>query len=178
VTKAVICNPTDNSQPATAACLTIENTISPDDFNIVVTGNEPVPDEFAGSNQPVVVTLGAGDYEVTEEVPNVPIPAGVSITRTTTFAGDCTDVEPGNALSTVAAGTIEAGQSQTCAITNRYDATTLPGGGLTTSNINIGDIAPSFSSPPTIAQGVENSAGLTSLEKVEKLKQQWLELLP
>jgi hypothetical protein len=62
------------------------------------------------------------------------------------------------------------------ATTSSFDINTAEG--LATSDINTGDIAPSFSSPPTIAQGVENSAGLTSLEKVEKLKQQWLELLP
>ncbi len=45
-------------------------------------------------------------------------------------------------------------------------------------DINTGAVAPSFSSPPTIDQGVENSAGLTSLEKITKLKQQWLDLLP
>jgi hypothetical protein len=44
-------------------------------------------------------------------------------------------------------------------------------------DINTGGMTPSFS-PPTIAQGVENSAGLTALEKITKLKQQWIELLP
>ena len=44
-------------------------------------------------------------------------------------------------------------------------------------DINTGGMTPSFS-PPTIAQGVENSAGFTALEKITKLKQQWIELLP
>ena len=46
------------------------------------------------------------------------------------------------------------------------------------SNINIagGLVASSFSSPPTIAQGTEED--LSALEKIEKLKQQWIELLP
>ncbi len=44
-------------------------------------------------------------------------------------------------------------------------------------NINTGGITPSFS-PHTIAQGTEDSPGLTALEKIEKLKKQWLELLP
>jgi hypothetical protein len=39
---------------------------------------------------------------------------------------------------------------------------------------NTGGLAASFS-PPTIAQGTED---LTALEKIEKLKKQWLELLP
>ena len=37
-------------------------------------------------------------------------------------------------------------------------------------------VASSFSSPPTIAQGTEED--LSALEKIEKLKQQWIELLP
>ena len=46
------------------------------------------------------------------------------------------------------------------------------------SNINTagGLVASSFSSPPTIAQGTEED--LSALEKIEKLKQQWIELLP
>jgi len=46
------------------------------------------------------------------------------------------------------------------------------------SNINTagGLVASSFSSPPTIAQGTEQD--LSALEKIEKLKQQWLDLLP
>jgi len=46
------------------------------------------------------------------------------------------------------------------------------------SNINTAGslIASSFSSPPTIAEGAEED--LSALEKVAKLKQQWLDLLP
>ena len=39
---------------------------------------------------------------------------------------------------------------------------------------NTGGLASSFS-PPTIAKGTED---LSALEKIEKLKKQWLELLP
>jgi hypothetical protein len=46
---------------------------------------------------------------------------------------------------------------------------------LSASNINTGGLASSFSSPPTIAQGTED---MSALEKIEKLKKQWLELLP
>ena len=35
----------------------------------------------------------------------------------------------------------------------------------------------SFSSPPTIAQGTEEG-DLSALEKITKLKQQWMELTP
>jgi hypothetical protein len=67
----------------------------------------------------VNVTLGAGDYEVTEEVPFVTPPTGFT-TRTINFAGDCTDVNPNDPLSTEATGTIEAGESQICDISNDY----------------------------------------------------------
>ena len=46
------------------ACLELTNQIEPSDFNIVVTGTNPKPDEFRGSNIPVDVSLGAGDYEL------------------------------------------------------------------------------------------------------------------
>ncbi len=50
-------------------------------------------------------------------------------------------------------------------------------GGLTALDINkVGSLAPSFSSPPTIAQ--ESEEELSALEKITKLKQQWLGLLP
>ena len=84
-----------------------------------MTGNNPNPSEFAGSNDPVFVTLGAGNYEITEEVPFITPPAGVTIPiLTTSFDGDCTDVS--DPQSTEATGTIEAGESQICDISNDY----------------------------------------------------------
>ena len=48
-------------------------------------------------------------------------------------------------------------------------------GGLAAFNTNTaGGVASSFSSPPTIAQGTEDD--LSALEKITKLKQQWMEL--
>jgi hypothetical protein len=124
VTKTVTCTPGDTFPQSAAACETILNSVPPSLFNITVTGNNPNPSEFPGSSVPVNVTLGAGDYEVTEEVPFVTPPqAGVSTTRTTNFAGDCTDVNPIDTLSTEATGTIEAGESQICDISNHYITT-------------------------------------------------------
>jgi hypothetical protein len=121
VNKTVTCTPNDTFPQSAAACETILNSAPPSSFNITVTGNNPNPSEFPGSSVPVNVTLGAGDYEVTEEVPFViPPQAGVSTTRTTNFAGDCTDVNPIDTLSTEATGTIEAGESQICEISNHY----------------------------------------------------------
>jgi hypothetical protein len=121
VNKTVTCTPNDAFPQSAIACETILNSVPPSLFNITVTGNNPNPSEFAGSNEPVVVTLGAGDYEVTEEAPFVTSPvAGVSISRTTNFAGNCTDVNPTDSQSTEATGTIEAGESQICDISNNY----------------------------------------------------------
>ncbi len=39
-----------------------------------MTGNNPNPSEFAGSHDPVVVNLGAGNFEVSEEVPFLVVP--------------------------------------------------------------------------------------------------------
>jgi hypothetical protein len=128
VTKTVTCTPGDTFSTSSAACETILNSVPPSLFNITVTGNNPNPSEFPGSSVPVNVTLGAGDYEVTEEVPFViPPQASVSTTRTTNFAGDCTDVDPIDTLSTEATGTIEAGESQICDISNDYVTFTFMG---------------------------------------------------
>ena len=126
VTKSVSCIPNDTSPPAAAACETILNSAPPSSFNIVVTGDNQNPSEFAGSNVPVFVNLNAGNYEVTEEAPFVAPPAGVSITITTDFAGDCTDVNPNDQQSREATGTIEAGESQICDISNDIRTFSLP----------------------------------------------------
>jgi hypothetical protein len=47
-------------------------------------------------------------------------------------------------------------------------------GGIVPCDTNTGDVASSFSQP-TISQGIEDSSALA---KIEKLKQQWLDLLP
>ena len=50
-------------------------------------------------------------------------------------------------------------------------------GSTTAFDINTaGGLTASFSSPPTISQGTEED--LSALEKIEKLKKQWLDLLP
>ena len=120
VSKTVTCIPNDITTRAAAACQNIAIALPPNEFNIVVTGNNPKPSEFPGSSVPVVVTLGAGNYEVTEEeAPILPFP-GVTTTVTTNFSGDCTDINPNNQQSTEATGTIEAGNSQICEISNDY----------------------------------------------------------
>jgi hypothetical protein len=115
VTKTVICIP-DTSLEAARACETFRSTIEPNDFGIAVTGNDPNPSGFPGSNVPVIVTLGPGDYEVTETtLPLIIIPPGLDVSGNVDFSGHCTQ-DPANEIS--ATGTIAAGESQTCDITN------------------------------------------------------------
>ena len=188
VTKTVTCTPNDTSPQAAATCQLILSNTPPSSFNIIVTGNNANPSIFAGSNDPMIVNLGAGNYELTEEGPFVVPPGGIGITSSTTFTGDCIDANPNNQQSTETTGTIEAGESQTCDIRNDYRPFLLPPPvGLTASNINTdtsslnintaGGLTASFS-PSTIAQGIGNAPELTATEKIVKLKQQWMELLP
>jgi len=83
----------------------ISSQFEPQDFEFTVTGNNPNPDTFPGSSSGVVVTLGAGSYDV-EETDNVPSNIGpFTVNIDSTETGDCS-------------GTISAGDSKTCTFTN------------------------------------------------------------
>ena len=102
-------------------------TITPNDFNITVTGNNPNPYQFNGSSTAVVVTLDPGPYNVTEiGYPYVSQAISAIITSglfgglnilgpTPTFSGDCEQIL---GFSQRANGTIAAGDSQICNIQN------------------------------------------------------------
>jgi len=80
------------------------------DFLITVTGNNPSPSEFPGNFPGTLVTIGAGDYtvsEITEIITQYDI--------VTTFSEDCTQVGP-----TQSEGTIADGETQRCIITNTF----------------------------------------------------------
>jgi hypothetical protein len=71
VLKTVTCTPAITSlQPACDAIISgtglPEGQITPDEFNITVTGNNPNPSQFNGSSTAVVVTLDPGPYNVTD----------------------------------------------------------------------------------------------------------------
>jgi hypothetical protein len=116
VAKTVTCTPLDTSPEAAEACQSLLNQAPPDSFTIVVTGNNPNPSEFDGSNDPVEVTLGAGNYVVKEFTGFIGTPPDVSLTQSAQFAGDCTQ---DNGFFN-ATGTIAAGESQTCDINNIF----------------------------------------------------------
>jgi Collagen triple helix repeat (20 copies)/Prealbumin-like fold domain len=71
---------------------------SPDDFQMFVFGRNPTPQEFPGSGAGTTVTLDPGSHSVTEHVP----PGSWS----PNFSQDCS-------------GTIFAGQTKFCTVTNR-----------------------------------------------------------
>jgi len=79
--------------------------IEPEDFEFTVTGNHPNPATFPGSDNGVIVTLGAGSYNVQESnnIPSILGPWTVDIENTET--GDCS-------------GSISAGESKSCTFTN------------------------------------------------------------
>jgi archaellum component FlaG (FlaF/FlaG flagellin family) len=97
----------DNSRcPAgSSAC-----PLSPGDFSIQVSGNNPSPSTpFQGSTTGTQVTLGPGQFVVTEVVTHT----GYSIS----FKNDCTQTGGVNS----AIGSINAGEAKTCTITNTFN---------------------------------------------------------
>jgi YVTN family beta-propeller protein len=72
----------------------------PSDFTITITGNNPSPSSFSGSSSGTSVTLRAGSYKVTE----TERPSGY----TTRYSSGCS-------------GTVDAGQTEDCTITNEVN---------------------------------------------------------
>jgi hypothetical protein len=79
----------------------------PDDFDFTVTGNNPSPAQFEGNANCVDVTIGPGEYTVSEVLP----PLG-GRTFTLLIEGDC------ERDGTRAIGEIEAGETQECRFIN------------------------------------------------------------
>jgi hypothetical protein len=75
-------------------------------FPITVTGNNPQPSTFPGSETGTLVTLGPGTYTVNEAT----FPGSF-----VAFNGDCTQTALNSGKAT---GTISAGEHQICTITN------------------------------------------------------------
>lgn len=78
----------------------------PEEFGIEVTGNNPVPPSFQASSTGVDVKLEPGEYSV-DETSFPDLPAGVI--HTEAFSEECS-------------GTINAGETITCTITNTVEA--------------------------------------------------------
>ena len=154
------------------ACGRLVEEITEDQFLIEVTNDNPVPSQFNGSESGTIVTLGAGNYIVSETIDasveediedledeffdetniNYEIDGPI-----TTFTGDCIPVN----ADSEATGTIRAGESQTCEIENHFE---------------IGAVTSAFTTGSSITtQETEDSSELTTLAKITKLKQQWLD---
>jgi len=174
VTKLVTCQETDGSslvpsiQQISLNCDDLLALITEDQFTITVTDTNVSPSNFNGSETGTLVTLDAGPFTVTEE-PYDSVAEDVETlediqTDVTgpfpSFSGDCTQTGTGSFSAT---GDIAAGGQETCNVVNNFVMTRSEG---FTAGSSI------------IAQGTADSSELTALEKVEKLKKQWLELLP
>jgi hypothetical protein len=84
-------------------------------FSVTVTGNNPQPSTFSftGSGGSQLVTLGPGNFEITESTsPTAPFPFLAIV------SGDCTGIPQTSPHEAQATGSISAGQHLTCNIRN------------------------------------------------------------
>jgi hypothetical protein len=100
------------------SCEDLDSNFEPQDFIITVSGQNANPSQFNGSSSGTPVTLDPGSYTVTEDFSGI--------------EGIVTEDDNGNTISGVlinvldgqitfsedCAGTIEAGETKTCTITN------------------------------------------------------------
>jgi hypothetical protein len=125
VTKTVSCSSHLGAPSNVAVCnfaLASDNFPDPSDYQIAVTGNNPDPSSFAGSESPEVVSIGPGGYTVSEilaDTSGLQQELGASfIDNRSVFEGDCINSFGGTTSTT---GTIAAGQSQECNIGNEIN---------------------------------------------------------
>jgi hypothetical protein len=85
---------------------------SEDDFQFTVTGNNPEPDEFEGDPNCVDVTIGPGEYTVSEINTG---PAGENHLTSIQEGSDC---EQDPLIAQRATGEIQAGETQECTFIN------------------------------------------------------------
>src|SRR5215212_5361853 len=80
----------------------------PSDFTITVSGNNPTPSSFTGSSSGTTVTVNEGAYNVKEEEGLYISPDYVPGRYTPSYSSEC-------------AGTIQAGETLSCTISNKYN---------------------------------------------------------
>jgi hypothetical protein len=98
-------------------------TATPSDFTISVTStarNQPSPSSFPGSSSGTTVTIGQGSYQVTE--------TGIAANYNPTYSSACS-------------GTISAGQTKTCTVTNTFTPPTTGTGTLIVTKQVVGGTA-------------------------------------
>src|SRR5215211_2963347 len=92
-----------------SVCKTTDVDFSPEDFDFTVTGNNPSPAQFEGDADCVVVTIGPGEYAVSETT-SLP-----TVTLRPLIEGDCV---PGPNFAPRATGEIQNGETQRCRFIN------------------------------------------------------------
>src|SRR5215213_1430803 len=80
----------------------------PSDFTITVSGNNPTPSSFAGSSSGTTITVNEGTYNVKEEEGPYTSTDYVPGRYTPSYSSEC-------------AGTIQAGETVSCTISNKYN---------------------------------------------------------
>jgi hypothetical protein len=133
VIKTVECNAPGGQPNEEAVCDYVEANISPEDYQMIVTGNSPDPSEFPGSSSGTNVELGEGDYTVDEEIADfsqLDLGPTAVVTNSVAVDGDCEGVFDNNNIFINAIGEISSGESQTCTIINTVNviAGTVPTG--------------------------------------------------
>jgi hypothetical protein len=112
---AIAANDVEIEQEEESATLSVckdesSPAFEPEDFTFTVTGNDPFPAQFAGSADCVDVTIGPGQYAVSE--------AAFFTPSATLIQGNCVQ-DPNNAQR--ATGEIQSGETQECRFRNLAD---------------------------------------------------------
>ena len=108
---AIAANDVEIEQGEESAKLSVckdANDVAPEDFEFTVTGNNPSPAQFAGDPNCVDVTIGPGEYAVSEVGPPVAV-------ETDIIDSDCVQ-DPNDQRR--ATGEIQAGETQVCTFFN------------------------------------------------------------
>jgi hypothetical protein len=105
---------TQEERATLSVCKTESSIEEPDDFTFTVTGNNPSPAQFLGDPNCVDVTIGPGEYTVTEAA------AFTNFATRIQEGSDCVQ-DPVSLSSRRAIGEIQAGDTQECIFINFRD---------------------------------------------------------
>jgi hypothetical protein len=117
---AIAANDVEIEPPEESATLSVCKEVAsgsglePGDFTFTVTGNGPFPAQFEGDPNCVDVTIGPGEYTVTEAA------AFTNFATRIQKGSDCVQ-DPVSVTSRTATGEIQAGETQECIFFNFRD---------------------------------------------------------
>ena len=125
VYKVMLCESTGGSPGNIEVCdyaIESANFPDPEDYTITVSGNNPTPSSFPGSEAGTPVSIGAGEYTVDETLASTAALQAeldaTSIVTDTSATGDCTPNLNANQIFEDATGTMTSGGSQECTLIN------------------------------------------------------------